>query len=146
MAKKIYDWIQLKLDFFASDYDEVKTFFERIWSDYNRNTQKNTRWRTKEKEEYKKKILDKALEKKAKEEAKKLEVPIEALMKWKKEAIESLLEEIVKKKWKLNASDKIKILNALKTELWEPTTIAKSDNKQEIQATWPLVNIVRNAR
>lgn len=146
MAKKIYDWTQLKLDFFASDYDDVKGFMAELWSLYDWNCRKQTKWRAKEKEEYKKKILDKALERRMKEEAKKLEVPIEALMKWKKEAIESLLEDIVKKKWKLNASDKIKILNALKTELWEPTTIAKSDNKQEIQATWPLVNIVRNAR
>ena len=147
MAKQKYDWAKLKLEFFESDIDDVKSFLSQIWINLNWWwIAKQTKGRWKDKIERKDNAVKKALEKKQKEMMKSLEVPIEKLLQGKKDAIESLLEDIVKKKWKLNASDKIKILNALKTELWEPTTIAKSDNKQEIQATWPLVNIVRNAR
>jgi hypothetical protein len=82
--KQKYDWKDLKLQFFQSDIDEVKEFFQRKFNVYNRNIQQNTRGWTKEKQEYKEKILEKALERKAKEEAKNLEISTTQLKQAKK--------------------------------------------------------------
>lgn len=130
MAKQKYDWTTLKLEFFQSDIDEVKEFFQRKFNVYNRNIQQNTRGWTKEKQEYKEKILEKALERRAKEEAKNLEIPMEQLKQAKKTTIQLLmkkLQEVIETK-NYNVKELEKILKMIKTELWEPTNISKNDN------------------
>lgn len=129
MAKQKYDWKDLKLQFFQSDIDEVKEFFQRKFNVYNRNIQQNTRGWTKEKQAYKEKILQKALEKKMKEEAKNLEMPVEQLKKAKKTVLWLLMRKIQQViDWEdINIKDQEKILKMIKTELWEPTTISKND-------------------
>jgi hypothetical protein len=57
-----------------------------------------------------------------------LEVPIEALQLWKKNALVWIMNDLTKKSDKMSMSDKVKWLNALKTELWEPTTVSKNEN------------------
>jgi hypothetical protein len=38
------------------------------------------------------------------------------------------MNDLTKKSDKMSMSDKVKWLNALKTELWEPTTVSKNEN------------------
>jgi len=129
MAKQKYDWKDLKLQFFQSEIDEVKEFFQRKFNVYNRNIQQNTRGWTKEKQAYKEKILQKALEKKMKEEAKNLEVSVDQLKKAKKTVILLLMKKIqqVIEWWDINIVEQERLLKMIKTELWEPTNISKND-------------------
>ena len=128
MVKK-YDWAELKLEYFQSDIDDVSSFliqkgFKSLWWKYG----VKTKWRNKEKQAYKQKIIEKALKKSAEKKAKELEVPIEALQLWKKNALVWIMNDLTKKSDKMSMSDKVKWLNALKTELWEPTTVSKNEN------------------
>lgn len=128
MVKK-YDWAELKLEYFQSDIDDVSSFliqkgFKSLWWKYG----VKTKWRSKEKQAYKEKIIKRALEENAKKKAKEIEVPIEALQVWKKNALVGIMNDLTKKSDKMSMSDKVKGLNALKTELWEPTTVSKNEN------------------
>lgn len=127
--KQKYDWKDLKLQFFQSDIDEVKEFFQRKFNVYNRNIQQNTRGWTKEKQEYKEKILEKALERKAKEEAKNLEISTTQLKQAKKTVIWLLMKKLKQaiETEDINVKEQERILKMIKTELWEPTNISKND-------------------
>lgn len=148
--KSKYDRPALKLEFFQSDIDDVKPFFEQK---YNKNTANNkqlavaTKWRAKEKQERKNKIVQKALNKQATKEANALQVPIEDLMRWKKEILELLLEQVQKyiakskdpknkKKSVFFVSDAERILKMFKTELGEPATIWANYNMNANKVEW----------
>lgn len=60
--KERIDFNKLKLDFFTSEYSEVKPFIEENQGKRNGNLQKKTKGRAKEKEDYKLAILNKTLE------------------------------------------------------------------------------------
>lgn len=129
MPKRKYDWTELKLQYFQSEVDDVKAFFQLLWSQQlDWNTIKKTKWWAKEKQAYKEKIIKKALEENAKKRAKELQIPIETLQLWKKNALVWIMNDLTKKSDKMSMSDKVKWLNALKTELWEPTTVSKNEN------------------
>jgi len=136
MVKK-YDWAEIKLEYFQSEIDVVDDFLKRKFGEkLARSSLKNkTKWWSKEKQAYKQKIIEKALKKSAEKKAKELEVPIEALQLWKKNALVWIMNDLTKKSDKLSISDKVKWLNALKTELWEPTAVSKNEN---INKTEPL--------
>lgn len=128
--KQKHDWKALKLEFFASDYDEVKGFIEERLRKRNGNIRNKTTWRWKEKQAYKQSIIDKALEDKAKKDAKDLEVPLEELKKAKKAVLWLLIRKIsdsIKNKTDMSVAEQEKLLKMIKTELWEPTTISKND-------------------
>ena len=131
MPKQKHDYKQLKLEFFQSDIDEVKVFIESKFGQWKRswNFNKNTRWWSKEKQAHKEKILQKALDRKAKEEAKSLEIPTDQLMKAKKTVIWLLMKKLQDsiESWNINIAEQEKILKMIKTELWEPTNISKTD-------------------
>ena len=130
-----YDYSALKLEFFQSDYDEVKSFLSGKWVKYNTKRWENTRGRTKEKKERKEKIVEKALERKQNELAKKLEIPMEQLLESKKVTIQ-LTRKKLKYYWdmkdseikNIDLSDLEKIYKITKTELWEPTSVSKNEN------------------
>ena len=63
MPRHKRDFKALKKEFFSSENDDVKSFFERNYNAYNRHIQKQTKWWTKEKQEHKKAIAERALEK-----------------------------------------------------------------------------------
>ena len=129
MPKRKYDWTELKLQYFQSEIDDVKAFFQQLWSkQLDGNFTKKTTWWAKEKQAYKEKIIKKALEENAKKRAKELQIPIETLQLWKKNALVWIMNDLTKKSDKMSMSDKVKWLNALKTELWEPTTVSKNEN------------------
>lgn len=129
MPKRKYDWTELKLQYFQSDIDDVKVFFQQLWSkQLDGNMTNKTKWWGKEKQAYKEKIIKKALEENAKKRAKELQIPIETLQLWKKNALVWIMNDLTKKSDKMSMSDKVKWLNALKTELWEPTTVSKNEN------------------
>lgn len=126
-----YDWQALKLEFFQSDIDEVKSFLNDKKVTYNSVSRKYTKWWYNEKQEYKNKILQQALERRAKEEAKNLEIPVDKLMKAKKAVIwlfmQKLEKKLEEKEPDVNVKEFEKILKIIKTELWEPTNISKTD-------------------
>ena len=124
-----YDRKALKLEFFQSDIDEVKWFFTDKKLTYNSDTRTRTKGRYNEKQERKQKILEKALERKAKEEAKNLEIPMEQLKKAKKTVLWLLMKKLQQaiETGDINVKEQEKILKMIKTELWEPTSISKTD-------------------
>lgn len=129
MPKAKYDRADLKLKYFQSEIDDVKAFFKQLWSNYlDWNTTKKTKWWSKEKQEYKQKIIEKALKDNLKKQAKELEIDIEVLKKWKKNALVWIINQLSKNSERMSMSDRVKWLNALKTELWEPTTVSKNEN------------------
>ena len=128
MVKK-YDWADLKLQFFQSESDDVTSFLSKVWvKSIGWSYNKQVKWWAKEKQAYKEKIIKKALEENAKKRAKELQIPIETLQLWKKNALVWIMNDLTKKSDKMSMSDKVKWLNALKTELWEPTTVSKNEN------------------
>lgn len=136
MPKQKHDYKQLKLEFFQSDFDEVKSFITDKWLIYSSEWTKRTKGRSKEKQEYKDKILQQVLERRAKEEAKSLEIPVDQLMKAKKAVISLFMQKLEKtlkqqreSDWEasFNIKEFEKILKVIKTELWEPTNISKTD-------------------
>ena len=133
MPKQKYDYKQLKIDYFQSDYEDVKGFMESIWRSYDWNCRKQTRGWGKEKQAYKDKILAKALEKNALKQANELEVPIDTLKKAKKKAIIKIINYLNKE---LNPSDMEKVVKMIKTELWEPTTYSKNENMNTEKIEW----------
>jgi len=142
--KKIHDYSALKLEFFKSDFDEVKAFITDKWLIYNSERTKRTKWRTKEKQERKKNIVEKALMKQAEKQANELSVPIEDLMKWKKAVLQLLLVQVSKfvkanqdkKDIDIDVWDAEKILKMFKTELWEPATIWANYNMNASKVEW----------
>ena len=147
--KSKYDRPALKLEFFESDIDDVKPFFEQR---YNKNTANNkqlavaTKWRAKEKQERKAKVVEKALMKQAEKQAKELQVPLDELMKWKKAILQLLLLQVSKyvkdSKWEdwtikeVDVWNAEKILRMFKTELWEPNTIWANYNMNANKVEW----------
>jgi len=127
MAKQKYNYEKLQLEFFKSEFDEVKAFITDKWLIYNSEWTKRTKGRAKEKKEYNAMIVEKALKKNAEKQIDELEIPIDYLKKWKKNFIIWIVNDSVKKADKMSMSDKVKGLNAIKTELMEPTSIWKTD-------------------
>ena len=146
--KSKYDRPALKLEFFQSDIDEVESFFQdKFKTKTDWSIRKNTKWRTSEKQERKNKIVQKALNKQMTKEANALQVPIEDLMKWKKEILELLLQQVQKyiekskdpknkKKTVFFVSDAERILKMFKTELGEPATIWANYNMNANKVEW----------
>ena len=129
--KSKYDWKALKLEFFKSDIDEVEWFFQdKFKTKTDWSIRKNTKGRTKEKQEHKDIILKKALEKKAEEDAKALELPLDELRKAKKAVLLLLVKRIrgaIEDESYVSVNEREKMLKMIKTELWEPTNITKTD-------------------
>lgn len=145
MAKQKHDYNNLKLEFFESDFDEVKSFLSGKWVVYNTKRWENTRWWTKEKKERKEKIVEKALARKQDELAKKLEIPIEHLLETKKATIQLMRKKLkyiseLEKLWDIDLNDLEKIWRIAKTELWEPTTVSNNTNNNT--ETIQSINIV----
>ena len=143
--KSKYDRQDLKLQFFQSDIDEIKSFFADKWLTYNSEIRKRTNWRWKEKQEMKAKIVEDAIKLNAKKQAKELSVPIEDLMKWKKAVLQLLLHQVAKfvksnqedkKPKEIDVADAEKILKMFKTELWEPATIWANYNMNANKVEW----------
>ena len=129
MPKAKYDRADLKLKYFQSEIDDVTSFLSQVWvKTISWSYNKKVKWWSKEKQEYKQKILERALKENLKKQAKELEIDVETLMKWKKNALVGIMNDLTKNSEKLSMSDRVKGLNALKTELWEPTTVSKNEN------------------
>lgn len=130
-----YDYSKLKLEFFQSDFDEVKSFLSDKWVNYNTKWSTNTRWRTKEKKEWKEKITKKVLLKKQNELAKKLDIPMEWLLETKKATIQLIMKKLKaiwdksKEDWDIIDVKDVKTIREMsKVELWEPINVSKNDN------------------
>jgi len=110
--KKNIDYSKLKLDFFTSEYNEVKPFITETKGKRNGNLQKITKGRAKEKEDYKLAILNKTLED-------------------NKEEMEERLKVRLKKMDDLY----IKLTNKLETKLEEDLTI------KELYDLWKIIRV-----
>lgn len=153
MQQTKYDYNALKLEYFQSDIDEIKSFRLDKGLTYSSRTREMTKGRWQEKQKRKDAIIQKALERKKNEIAKKLEIPVEDLFAIKKQAIELMkakLNQYAKKRKEnpddtpINIKDVDKIRKMSKTELWEPTIVAKNEWKTTLEANWPLVAIIRS--
>ena len=76
MQQKKFDYNALKLEYFQSDIDEIKSFRLDKGLTYSSRTREMTKWRWQEKQKRKDKILEKALERQKNKIAKELEIPI----------------------------------------------------------------------
>lgn len=153
MQQTKYDYNALKLEYFLSDIDEIKRFRLDKGLTYSSRTREMTKGRGQEKQKRKDAIIQKALERKKNEIAKKLEIPVEDLFAIKKQAIELMkakLNQYAKKRKEnpddtpINIKDVDKIRKMSKTELWEPTIVAKNEWKTTLETNWPLVAIIRS--
>lgn len=130
MAKQKYNWYKLKLEFFQSDFDEVKWFLSELWVNYTTGwVAKHTRWWTKEKQEHNQKIIEKALENALKKQAKDLEIPMDQLAKAKKNAVIKAINQMMDNT--LSMSDSERIIRILRTEMWLPNTYSRNENINE---------------
>ena len=128
MAKQKYDWAKLKLEFFQSDFDDVKSFLNTKWMLWKVSS-RWTNWWAKDKQEFKQKITEKALEKALKKQAKDLEIPMDQLAKAKKNAVIKAINVMMEDK--LSMTDSERIIRILRTEMWLPNTYSRNENINE---------------
>lgn len=139
MPKQKHNYEQIKQEFFDSKIDEVKVFIEQKYGKGKRSwsrAKQTTGW-SKEKKARKESILQDALERSAKREAENLDIPVDQLKKAKLAVIWLFMNKLNKtiekqkksKDGEVNFSVKEfeQILKIIKTELWEPTNISKTD-------------------
>lgn len=151
MQSTKFDYNALKLEYFESEIDEIKWFRLDKGLNYNTRVATMTKGRGEEKKKRRDWIIEKALAKKQNELANKLQISIDDLLQAKKTIIDLLQAKLKKYSkelddtWEvfINMKDLEKIWKITKTELGEPTIVAKNDNKTEIQSEWPLVQIIR---
>lgn len=136
MAKFKYDWPALKLEYFQSDFDEVKGFVEAKWMTNDANVRKRTSGRWKEKRARKEKMVQRALDEQARKEAKSLEIPVGTLMKAKKMALTKIIKMMAEQD--LDMQDIERGLKNIKTELGEPTNIWSNYNFNKNKDDWAL--------
>lgn len=144
MAKQKYDYASLKTEFMQSDCFEVKQFITDKWIAYNQETRERTKGRTKEKKQYKQRLAQRAIEKSLERQAKQLsaKIPLERLVRMKSDFFDLIDQAIdwMQQKDNVDIEKVIKWLNAIKTELWEPTNVSKNEN--ENRETIQSINIV----
>ena len=128
MAKKKYDWAKLKLEFFQSDFDDVKSFLNTKWMLWKVSS-RWTNWWAKEKQDFKQKITEKALQNALKKQAKDLEIPMDQLAKAKKNAVIKAINVMMEDK--LSMTDSERIIRILRTEMWLPNTYSRNENINE---------------
>lgn len=136
MAKQKYDRPALKLEYFQSDIEEIKSFFTDKWMPYNSEIRKRANGWWKEKKARKEKMIQKAIEEQARKEAKSLEIPVGTLMKAKKMALTKIIKMMAEEK--LDMQDIERGLKNIKTELGEPTNIWSNYNFNKNKDDWVL--------
>lgn len=127
MARTKYNRPEIKLDFFSSDFMEVKPFMESKWYGWNWNINQHTRGWWKEKAKYMDRVLQKAITRNSDKQAKSLKVTMEFLQKAKKNALIKIAKQITEDDL-ITMKDLVIWLWTIKTELWEPTKITKNEN------------------
>ena len=149
MQQTKFDYDALKKEYFDSEIDEIKSFWINKGLTYSSRVRMQTKWWGQEKKAHKEKLFEEYKEKQRKEMLKKYEVPIEQLLESKLATIGLLRKKLKffidmqpEELGNMNMKELEKIRRMLKTELGEPTTIAKNEWKTEIQSSWPLVNII----
>ena len=146
--KSKYDRENLKVEYFESKHNEVKSFFCDKWVPYNSLIRRKTNWRPAEKKRHKALIVEEALKMNVEKQASELSVPLEDLMKWKKAIIQLLLLQVWKyvkeskpdEEWKIkkdiDVANAEKILRMFKTELGEPNSIGANYNMNANKVEW----------
>lgn len=153
MQQTKYDYNALKLEYFKSDIDEIKWFWIDKGLNYNTRVATMTKGRWQEKQERRKSILEKALERQKDKISKELEIPVEDLLKIKKDVIDLMKHKVKQYTQKvelavegedvpINTKDLEKIRKVAKVELWEPMIVTKNEWKTTLETSWPLVEII----
>jgi len=127
MAITKYNRPEIKLEFFSSDFMEVKPFMESEWYGRSWNINQHTRGWWKEKAKYMDRVLQKAITRNSDKQAKSLKVTMEFLQKAKKNALIKIAKQITEDNL-ISMKDLVRWLGTIKTELWEPTRITKNEN------------------
>ena len=140
MPKQKQDYSKLKKEFFASKYNEVKSFITDKWLIYNSDWTKRTKWWAKEKKELKAKATEKAIKQVWNKLAKQLEPSTEFLLWNIAKAIELTKVKLdqMEQKWNINVKDLNTIRWMNRIQNWQPTTYVKeeSDVNQNIRIEW----------
>ena len=138
MAKQKYDYASLKAEFMQSEIEDVRNFIkQRLNQDtaINKQLAIKTKWWTEEKKQYKQRLAQRAIEKTLEKQATQLsaKIPIERLIRMKTDFFDLIDQAIdwMQQKDNVDIEKVIKWLNAIKTELWEPTTVAKNENENK---------------
>ena len=146
MQQTKYDYNALKLEYFKSDIDEIKSFRLDKGLTYSSRTREMTKGRWQEKQKRKDAIVEKALERQKNKIAKELEIPVEDLFKIKKQVIDLMKRKLKKteddEEASMNMKELEKIRKVAKVELGEPTIVAKNEWKTTLETSWPLVSII----
>ncbi len=140
MKKKI-DYQELKINFFASGFDEVKPFIQNELKTRNGQLAKKTTGRGKEKEKFKEAILNQALENSKEELEKRAEYKIKKIDNLYYKFILGL-EERINKINELSIAEAYTLRKILRTEKGLTTNITK-DPETEAKAELCKVQIVR---
>lgn len=140
MPKQKQDYSKLKKEFFASKYNEVKSFITDKWLIYNSDWTKRTKWWAKEKKELKAQATEKAIKQVWNKLAKQLEPSTEFLLWNIAKAIELTKVKLdqMEQKWNINVKDLNTIRWMNRIQNWQPTTYVKeeSDVNQNIRIEW----------
>ena len=146
MQQTKFDYNALKLEYFQSEIDEIKSFWIDKGLTFNSKVREHTKGRWQEKQKRKEKILEKALERQKNKIAKELEIPVEDLFKIKKQVIDLMKRKLKKteddEEASMNMKELEKIRKVAKVELGEPTIVAKNEWKTTLETSWPLVSII----
>lgn len=145
MVAKSVDYNKMKLDFFSwEEWNFTTRYRARFGKEPPWWVKKQTVWRTKEKEVWLKWVTELALQRTQVVASKAIEIPKEKLQQMKKTWLELLIKRLndfmpkKDKDWKViddwatvNVKDIRDIINLVKVELWEPTSISKDDTPRE---------------
>lgn len=132
--KQKYDYATLKAEFMKSDCDEVQVFLRwKFGEKLAKSSMKNRcEWWTKEKQAMKQRIAQRAIEKSIEKQATQLsaQIPLDRLIRMKTDFFDLIDQAIdwMLQKENVDIDKVIKWLNAIKTELWEPTSVSKNEN------------------
>lgn len=152
MVARRIDYMKLKFDFFWSDKMNFKEYYEPLYWKISWPVSKKVAWWAKEKQEWLKWVNDMVLKKAQAQMVKDLEIPVDKLKSMKSTAFDLLIKRIndfidkKDEKWnkieweKVNVKDIRDIINLVKTELWEPTSINKETNPADKEPVIITIN------
>jgi len=134
MAKTKYNFPELKQEYFKSDIQDCKAFFEHKFNTFNRHIAWQTTWWRWEKENYAKVQLEKArlvYEKKRQEKWQKVFANMDTA---RMAGIQNLWERLVNQDRvnKMQVREIVEALKHMRLELWETTENIKSTDNENV--------------
>jgi len=144
MPRRRYDWAKIKQEFFASDYVQIKQYFNDLYKIYNATIAIKTKGWAMEKEKYKMKQISKANKEYEAERARKWKKALRhvdtARIAWLQELGQRLIWQ--DKVSKLQVREITEALKHMRLELWETTD--EVSNRIKVDNDNPLYNRLKD--